>query len=278
VFLRKERKSETGCCRSITRESVYHRRRKQQEKYGEGTVWRGERLSSGAKAAFAGRAEASRSEAEAEAEARLKAKAKEKAKERWRRKVAATMVGVMAEFRRKRNRLGARAYEGRGAYFLTICTEGRKKLLGDSELVDRLLGVLRKKCAVCFFDVYAYCFMPDHLHLVVIGESDSASLPRFMQAFKSLAARETARLGIAKPWQKGFYDHVLVDGESIDSAALYAFLNPVRANLVRRAEEWPYSGSFLFAWPNVPVISTAFVPPWKKEAHAEPKKEQEEKD
>jgi len=96
-----------------------------------------------------------------------------------------------------------------------------------------------------------------------------------MQAFKSLAARETARLGIAKPWQKGFYDHVLVDGESIDSAASYAFLNPVRASLVRRAEEWPYSGSFLFVWPNVPVISTAFVPPWKKEAHAEPKKEQD---
>src|SRR5712671_7374974 len=111
-----------------------------------------------------------------------------------------------------------------------------------------------------------------HLHLVVIGESVSASLPRFMQAFKSLAVRETGRLGIAKPWQKGFYDHVLGDGESIDSAALYAFLNPVRAGLVRRVEEWPYSGSFVFAWPNVPVVSTVFVPSWKKEAQAEVKK------
>jgi len=71
---------------------------------------------------------------------------------------------------------------------------------------------------------------------------------------------------------EGIYDHVLGDGESIDSAALYAFLNPVRAGLVRRVEEWPYSGSFVFAWPNVPVVSTVFVPSWKKEAQAEVKK------
>ena len=93
-----------------------------------------------------------------------------------------------------------------------------------------------------------------------------------MQAFKSLAARESRKLGIVNLWQKGFYDHVLRDGESIDSAALYAFLNPVRAGLMRRAEEWPYSGSFMFAWPSVPAVSTAFLPPWKKEAQAEPKK------
>jgi len=161
---------------------------------------------------------------------------------------------------------------GRHAYFLTLCANERRRFLADAVLVESLLPVLRTTCGSHSFNVEAYCFMPDHLHLVVIGERDSASLPRFMQAFKSLAVRETGRLGIAKPWQKGFYDHVLGDGESIDSAALYAFLNPVRAGLVRRVEEWPYSGSFVFAWPNVPVVSTVFVPSWKKEAQAEVKK------
>jgi REP element-mobilizing transposase RayT len=27
------------------------------------------------------------------------------------------------------------------------------------------------------FGVYAYCFMPDHLHLIVTGESESSELP-----------------------------------------------------------------------------------------------------
>ena len=181
----------------------------------------------------------------------------------------------MPDFHRKPNRLGPESYVGRHAYFLTLCANERRKILANAVLVESLVPVLRTTCESHSFNVNAYCFMPDHLHLVVMGESDSASLPRFMQAFKSLAARETATLGIAKPWQKGFYDHVLGDGESIDATALYAFLNPVRAGLVRRVEEWPYSGSFMFVWPNVPVVSTAFVPAWKKEVQAEPKKEQD---
>jgi putative transposase len=180
----------------------------------------------------------------------------------------------MPDFQRKRNRLRPDSYRGRRAYFLTLCANERRKMLADTLLVERLIPILRATGGSHSFNVNAYCFMPDHLHLIVLGQSDSASLPRFMQAFKSLAARETRKLGIAKPWQKGFYDHVLSDGESLDAASLYAFLNPVRAGLVQRAEEWPFSGSFMFAWPNVPVASTPFVPPWKREGQTGCEKKQ----
>ena len=153
----------------------------------------------------------------------------------------------MPDFHRKQNRLRAESYQGRHAYFLTICSHERRKILANAVLVESLVPILRTSCESHSFNVDAYYFMLDHLHLVVIGESDFASLSKFMQAFKSLAAREAWKLSIAKLWQKGFYDHVLRDGESIDAAAAYAFLNPVRAGLVWRAEEWPYSGSFMFA-------------------------------
>ena len=153
----------------------------------------------------------------------------------------------MPEFHRKQNRLGPASYLGQNSYFLTLCANERSKILANTTPVESVVSVLRTACKSHGFNVYAYCFMPDHLHLVVLGLSDTAGLPSFMQAFKSLAARETRNLGIAKLWQKGFYDHVLRDGESIDAAAAYAFLNPVRAGLVWRAEEWPYSGSFMFA-------------------------------
>jgi putative transposase len=174
----------------------------------------------------------------------------------------------MPDFQRKRNRLGPASYVGRKAYFLTVCANERRKILASASLVESLLPILHAACGSHSFNVNAYCFMPDHLHLIVMGGGDFASLPRFLQAFKSLAVRETRKLGIAKPWQKGFYDHVLGDGESIDSASLYAFLNPVRAGLVRQAEDWPYSGSFTFVWPKLPVVLTPFVPPWKRGADA----------
>ena len=181
----------------------------------------------------------------------------------------------MPDFHRRPNRLGPESYQGRHSYFLTLCTNERRKILANALLVETLVAVLRNACESLFFNVNAYCFMPDHLHLVVFGVSDGASLTSFMQAFKSLAARETRKSGIGKLWQKGFYDHILRDGESIDAASWYAFLNPVRAGLVRRAEEWPYSGSFVFAWPNVPLVSTPFVPPWKKQGQAEDGKKQD---
>jgi putative transposase len=169
----------------------------------------------------------------------------------------------MPEFRRKPNRLGDECYLGRRAYFLTLCTAERRELLTRAEFVGGLVSLLRSTCTSQGFNGYAYCFMPDHLHLVATGQSDSASLPRFLQAFKSLGARESWKHSIEHLWQKGFYDHVLRDGDSLDAAAWYALLNPVRAGLVRRAEEWPYSGSFVFAWPGLRAVSQVFIPPWK---------------
>jgi REP element-mobilizing transposase RayT len=88
--------------------------------------------------------------------------------------------------------------------------------------------------------------MPDHLHLIVTGEDNSSDLPGMVQAFKSLAAGAVRKIGMFDLWQKGYYDHVLRTGESMDSAARYVFMNPVRAGLVGRAEEWEFSGSFVF--------------------------------
>ncbi len=169
----------------------------------------------------------------------------------------------MPDFHRKPNRLTPASYRGRRSYFLTLCTDERRALFTEGAIVKELLAVLDGTCALHLFRVYAYCFMPDHLHLILNGENDSCDLTRLIQAFKSLAARDARKLGITNLWQKGFYDHVLRDTNSTDAGARYVFMNPVRAGLVRRAEEWPYSGSFVFPWPNIPVVRKPFVPPWK---------------
>jgi putative transposase len=168
----------------------------------------------------------------------------------------------MPDFRRRANRLAPQAYRGRRAYFLTLCTGDRRKHFASGGLVDASLAVLRTIRATYFFNVYAYCFVPDHFHLIVTGENDSADLSRFLQAFKSLAAREARELGVEKLWQKGFYDHVLRDGEALDAAAWYVFLNPVRARLARRAEDWPHRVHLCLLGRGFEV-AVPFAPPWK---------------
>ena len=95
----------------------------------------------------------------------------------------------MPDFHRKPNRLGPESYVGRHAYFLTLCANERRKILANAVLVESLVPVLRTTCESHSFNVNAYCFMPDHLHLVVMGGSDSASLPKFMQAQELGGAR-----------------------------------------------------------------------------------------
>lgn len=108
--------------------------------------------------------------------------------------------------------------------------------------------------------------MPDHVHLVLVGEKGAAELPMLVRAFKGAVAAVGRAKGVPKLWQKGFYDHVIRSGEGLDRAAWYVFMNPVRAGFVNEPAEWPYSGSLMFDWERLETSSEPFVPPWKKGA------------
>jgi putative transposase len=172
----------------------------------------------------------------------------------------------MSEPHRKPNRLPEPSYHGCRIYFLTLCTHGRRKVLTNRQLVQEMIDVLRECCTGHSYAVYAFCFMPDHLHLVVAGMNVSATLRLFVRALKGVSAFRARALGITNLWQKGFYDHVVRDGEGADRAAWYVFMNPVRARLVKDLGEWSYSGSFMFDWRKLAAPAEAFVPPWKKSA------------
>jgi len=87
-----------------------------------------------------------------------------------------------------------------------------------------------------------YCIMPDHLHWIFCLTGDT-TLSQVMKSFSSYTAR---RLDCAPPnrgriWQEGFYDHVIRGMREYEARLTYIHNNPVRAGLVGRAEDWPYS-------------------------------------
>lgn len=57
--------------------------------------------------------------------------------------------------------------------------------------------------------------------------------------------RFAQRSGCNPVWQRGFFDHVLRSDESYAQKWDYVRENPVRAGLVKRAEDWPYAGEIV---------------------------------
>jgi putative transposase len=99
--------------------------------------------------------------------------------------------------------------------------------------------------------VPAYCFMPDHQHLIVSGTRDDSDMRQTIVQYKQRTgfwmSRNTSGLG----WQKNFYDHVIRRQEDLTAQVRYILDNPVRKGLVSSWQEYPFKGSVGCAWDDV---------------------------
>jgi putative transposase len=87
--------------------------------------------------------------------------------------------------------------------------------------------------------------LPDHLHLFV-ALPDDVKLGNWVGTLKRVLARVVDTAGSNDPiWQRGFFDHVLRSDESYAEEWNYVRENPVRANWVSNADDWPYRGEIV---------------------------------
>ena len=147
--------------------------------------------------------------------------------------------------RKSSSRLKNFGYTGNYAYLVTCCTNMRKSFFQDKNLVENIMKVLEETSRKFAFGVYAYCFMPDHLHILIIG-SENSSLHGFMKIFKQKSSFFFKKFSKDILWQRSYHDHVLRKEEALIDIALYIFNNPVRKGLVRDYKDYPYLGSFIF--------------------------------
>jgi REP element-mobilizing transposase RayT len=134
-------------------------------------------------------------------------------------------------------------YVGEHRYFLTICTDRRRRLFENNGAASWLVSQIVKLFESERFAVIAFCVMPDHVHMLLEGLRADADLRSAVHVWKlrtgfAWKQREGQRL-----WQSGFYDYVLRDEDSVASIVKYIIGNPVRARLVGDASQYPYSGS-----------------------------------
>jgi putative transposase len=160
-------------------------------------------------------------------------------------------VGTQLQLRsdaqyRKRPRLKEFEYTGRYSYHLELTAKNRKGVFLDSAWVSRCVDSLRSAAEMSDFGLVAYCFMPEHLHVLTQGTSDDANLLRFVQRFKQKTAFEYKQDTGLQLWQQSFFDHAMRKDEDLTAAAQYIFDNPVEAGLVEHPLAFSFSGGTYF--------------------------------
>ena len=137
-------------------------------------------------------------------------------------------------------------YIGLHRYSLTFCTDGRRRLFVDGGTVELVMQQLLRAANEQKFSVIAYCFMPDHLHLLIEGTSDSSDGKRFIKAFKQYSGYYYTHQWQRTLWQRYGFEHVLRDDEVMIEVVRYILRNPVRAGLAATVEEYPFVGSMVY--------------------------------
>jgi putative transposase len=132
-------------------------------------------------------------------------------------------------------------------YFLTICAVRPTTPFRDGGVAEFVLGQLRHFAAWEQFALLAYCFMPDHVHLLLEGRSDRSDLRRLVTRWKQDTGFSYRRQEGHALWWSGYHDHVLREHESVAAYVRYVLLNPVKAGLAREIGEFPLAGSDVYS-------------------------------
>jgi putative transposase len=146
------------------------------------------------------------------------------------------------------HRLATFSYKGRHRYSLTVCSDRRRTLFIRADVVQKALSQIAQSAAKRAFAIFAYCFMPDHLHLLAEGQSDEADLIAFAKDTKQRIGYHYPRTDDEPVWQKGYFERVLRDDETTLTVVKYILENPVRKGLVREPRDYPFSGSMIWSW------------------------------
>jgi putative transposase len=96
-------------------------------------------------------------------------------------------------------------------------------------------------------EIWAYCFMSNHIHLIAVPrrpDSMARALSATHMRYAQLFNRKLLRSGHL--WQGRFFSCAL-DEDYLFQAACYVELNPVRAGLVAKATDWPWSSAIAHA-------------------------------
>ena len=109
---------------------------------------------------------------------------------------------------------------------------------GDYALYRDLLAERCRKASVA---CWAYCLMPNHVHLILVPSTADGLARAIGETHRQYTGFVNARSRWTGHLFQGRFSSVVLDEEHLMLAARYVALNPVRARLVRRPQDWAWS-------------------------------------
>ena len=133
---------------------------------------------------------------------------------------------------------------GRGyAYFITICTENRTKILSEivgegfslpklselGKIIDKNILFIPNKYKSASVD--SYVIMPNHIHLIISivddgREDPSPTVNSIIAWLKYQSTKEYCPNSKSKIFQRSFYDHVIRNRQDYEEISRYIYENP----------------------------------------------------
>ncbi len=105
------------------------------------------------------------------------------------------------------------------------------------------IELLAEYCSKAGVAVWGYCLMPNHVHLIMVPDEADGLRAALGEAHRRYTRRVNARQGWrGHLWQERFHSFPM-DEPHLLAAARYVELNPVRARLAARPEEWSWSSA-----------------------------------
>jgi putative transposase len=125
-------------------------------------------------------------------------------------------------------------------FFITTVTAQRQPIFRRESTANLLIETLAHYRDQRKFLLHEFVVMPDHIHLL-ITPAEEISLERAVQFIKG---GFSFRLHTRGPvWQSSFTNHRVQNLEDYERHREYIRLNPVRARLCERPENYPYSSA-----------------------------------
>lgn len=135
-------------------------------------------------------------------------------------------------------RIGRHSEKGR-IYLITSRTKDHQPIFRDwrvGRLVAQQLGQADQDGLARSL---AWVVMPDHFHWLLELTSDSLSRAVGRVKSRACVGVNAAQGRAGTIWQQGFHDRAVRRDEDLRPMALYTVMNPVRAGLVQRVEDYP---------------------------------------
>ncbi|MDD4051147.1 MAG: transposase [candidate division Zixibacteria bacterium] len=143
---------------------------------------------------------------------------------------------------------------GPAMVFVTTTVTGWTPVFTLPETGKVVLEQLKETLTFYGISLVGYALMPTHLHMI-LGLPKVEELSRFVQTFKSLSSRRVKELEIGamaeklniqgefRLWKPRFDDVVIFSEKQFRIKLDYIHNNPVKAGLVNRPTDWPFSSA-----------------------------------